>query len=486
MKKYLVLLLVFAALVAGVLLVRTVTTSSQQVAPTPFEAVQVDAQAAANRLSRAIQLPTISEQERAKTDLSQFDRLHALLEEAFPRVHATLSREKINGHALLYTWPGSEPAAAPVILLAHQDVVPVAPGTENDWTRPAFSGDIADGFVWGRGTLDNKGNLMAVLEAAEALLAAGFTPKRTLYFAFGHDEEVGGELGAGATARLLEQRGVKAFLCYDEGLAITQGMVPGVEGPVALVGISEKGYLSLELRVEAEPGHSSSPPPETAIGILAKAIAALEANPFPAKLAGPVRDMLETAAPEMRFPMRLIMANLWLLDGLVLSQLAATPATNAVIRTTTAPTIIQAGTKENVLPGVARAVVNFRIMPGETIGAVLDYVREMVGDPRVIIEPLPASNDPTPVSEVDCPAYRAVSISLRQVFPDTIVAPGLVLGGTDSQHFANVAENVYKMSPCLWNKADLPRIHGTDERIAIEDHVKAIRFYGQLMRNAAG
>lgn len=486
MKKYLVLVLIFAALLAGVLLVRTAAFSSQQIVPPPFEEVQVDAQAAANRLSRAIQIPTISEQEKEKTDLSQFDRFHVTLEKAFPRVHAALAREKINGHALLYTWNGADASLAPIILMAHQDVVPVAPGTEEDWTHPAFSGEVADGFVWGRGTLDDKGSLMGLLEAAETLLAAGFTPKRTVYFAFGHDEEVGGELGARAIARTLEERGVKALFCYDEGLAIVEGIVPGVAQPVALVGVAEKGYLSLELRVEAEPGHSSSPPPATAIGILAKAVAALEASPFPAQLAGPMRDMLEIVGPEMNFPMRLVMANLWLLDGLVQRQLEGTPSTGAALRTTTAPTIIEAGTKENVLPGMARAVVNFRIMPGETIETVIGHVRDTIDDPRVLIETLPSANDPTPVSEVDCMAYRLINTSLRQVFPDTIVAPGLVLGGTDSQHFVNVAENVYKMAPFPLREDDLPRIHGTNERVAIEDYVNAIQFYAQLIRNAAG
>lgn len=485
-KKYLVILLILVVMLGGVLAVRTAIFRSRQIIPPPFTPLQIDAEAVAERLRRAIQIPTISQQEKRETDLAQFDRLHALLEEAFPGVHATLVREKVNGHALLYTWPGSDLSLAPIIFLAHQDVVPVAPGTEDAWTRPAFSGEVADGFVWGRGTLDDKGNLMGLLEAAEALLAAGFTPDRTIYFAFGHDEEVGGELGALAVATLLEERGVKAFFCFDEGLAITEGIIPGIKQPVALVGTAEKGYLSLELRVEATPGHSSAPPPETAIGILAKAVAVLEANPFPAKLAGPMREMLEAVGPEMNFPMRLVMANLWLLDGVVQRRLEGMPATGAALRTTTAPAIFEAGTKENVLPGVARAVLNFRIMPGETIATVLDHVRDTIDDPRVRIEALPSSNDPTPVSDVDCAAYEVINVSLRQVFPDTIVAPGLVLGGTDSQHFVNVAANVYKMAPFPLREEDLARIHGTNERVAVEDYVKAIQFYAQLMRNATG
>ncbi len=474
------------ALFAGVLLARTASFSSRQVKPGPFSPVNVDRQAAAERLAQAVRIQTISHQDKQQVETAAFEQLHALLETAFPRVDATLTRERVNGLSLLYTWPGRDSALPPVLLLAHQDVVDVAPGTQEDWTYPPFSGAIADGFVWGRGTLDDKGSLLGILEAAEALLAEGFTPRRTVYFAFGHDEEVGGETGAKLVAETLRARGVRAGFSFDEGLVITQGIVPGVTAPVALIGIAEKGYLSVELTVELTGGHSSAPPRDTAIGTLAKAVAALEAHPLPSRLDGPAVEMLAYAGPEMTFPMRLVMANLWLFGGLVRARLEAAPATAAAIRTTTAPTIFEAGTKENVLPGVARAVVNFRIMPGESVDSVLAHVRDTIADERVAVSVIPPANEPSPVASLDTPAFEALSQSLRQVFPEAVVAPGLLLGGTDTHHYAAVAEHAYRFIPFLFREEDLARLHGTDERVSAEAYEKAIQCYAQVIRNAAG
>ncbi|HNR29506.1 MAG TPA: M20 family peptidase [Candidatus Hydrogenedentes bacterium] len=487
MKKRLLLTpLLLLALFVGVLLARTATFSSRQLEVEPFTPVAVDARAAAERLAQAIRIQTISHQDSEQVETAAFEQLHALLETSFPRVHATLARERISELALLYTWNGSDPSLPPTIFLAHQDVVAVAPDTESDWTHPAFAGVVADGYIWGRGTLDDKGALLGILEAAEALIAEGFTPRRTLHFAFGHDEEVGGQAGAKETARLLEERGVRAYFCLDEGLAITHGIVPGVRAPVALIGTAEKGYLSVALTAEVTGGHSSAPPPDTAIGMVSRAVAALEANPFPGRLAGPARDMLECVGPEMDFPMRLVMANLWAFGPIVRGQLESAPATAAALRSTIAPTIFEAGVKENVLPATARAVVNLRIMPGETIEGALAHVRNTIADDRVSVAVIPPANEPSPVASVDAPAYETLNRSIRQVFPEAVVAPMLVLGGTDSRHYTAVAENVYKFLPFPLGEDDLPRFHGTDERVAVEDYVKAIQFYALLMRNAAG
>lgn len=486
MKQILKALGALALLSVAMILARTFMTTAPALDVPPFEAMAVDEAAAAAHLAGAAQIQTISHQDPAQNDPAAFQQFSTYLATTFPQVHARLTRETAGDAGLLYTWPGSDPAAAPIILMAHFDVVPVAAGSEGEWAHPPFAGDIADGFIWGRGTLDDKGAVMALFEAAEALLQAGFSPLRTIYFAFGYDEEVGGEHGAKQIAALLAERGVQAEFCLDEGLLITEGIVPGVAVPLAIIGLAEKGYVSLELTVHAEGGHSSNPPQETAIGMLAAAVSRLEKDPFPARLGGPMRDMLQQAAPYMSFPMRLVMSNLWLFGGLVKWQLESTPATAAAIRTTTAPTIFTAGEKENVLPKEAHAVVNFRIMPGETVETVTERVREVIENPRIEISVLPSSNDPSPVSSAGAPAFAMIRTAIQQVFPGTPVTPGIVLGGTDAQHYAAVAKDIYRFLPVRFRSEDVARMHGSNERIAVAAHAAAIRFYAQVIRLANG
>lgn len=481
------MVIVLLAVLAGVLIARAVVWPSRQVAPPPFAPVAFDVQRAAAHLAEAVRFKTISHQDPARFAPEPFEEFRAFLVERYPKAHAAMLREIVGDHSMLYTWPGSDPAAAPIILLAHYDVVPVEPGTVDDWAHPPFEGVIADGYVWGRGAMDFKSGVIGILEAAEALLAEGFQPRRTVHLAFGHDEEIGGDNGAARMAALLEERGVKAHFLLDEGAAVVEGVMPGIAGPVALVGLAEKGYVSLELVVEGKGGHSSTPPPQTNIGILAVAAARLEKNQLPARLEGPVREMFAHAGPEMSFPMRLVMANMWLFQPLLKRQLTALPVTNAAVRTTTAATIFQAGTKENVLPARARAVVNFRILPGETVDTVLEHARRVVNDPRVRIAPVNPDdiNNPTSVAGTDSPGYRALATSLRQVYPDAVVAPTLTLGGTDAKHYYGVTENIYRIQPMRFTTADLERIHGSNERLAIENFADGIRAYAQVIRNTA-
>lgn len=486
-KRFLVVFLAGIIGLAAVVLARTATSPSRQVAVVPCAPVAVDGNRAAARLGRAIQFRTISYEDPARFDEGEFDAFRAFLVAAYPAVHAALNREIVGGHSMLYTWPGSDPSLAPLLFLAHYDVVPVEEGTESAWEHPAFSGAIADGFVWGRGTLDFKCGVTGLLEAAEALLAENFRPARTIYFAFGHDEELSGRAGAAQIAALLKERGVKALFSLDEGMVIAEGMVPGVSRPVALIGVAEKGYVSLELKAESSGGHSSSPPPETAIGMLAGAVARLEAHPMPPRFEGPTCMMLEYLGPEMDFPLRLAIANLWLFKGIVSRFLSASPAGDASIRTTTAPTIFEAGTKDNVLPVGARAVVNFRIVPGDTIDAVVEHTRRVIDDPKIaitVLSPEEAAN-PSPVSAVDAPGFHLLAASFREVRPDVVVAPCLVIGASDSKHYCHVAQNLYRIQPEVFGEADVARIHGINERLSIEDYVRGIQTYAQIIRKAA-
>lgn len=454
----------------------------------PATPLALDEQAAVLRFAAGLRIPTISHPEGAPRshDPEAFRALHAHLERSYPNVHAKLARETVSEWSLLYTWRGREPSLDPLVLMGHLDVVPVEPGTESAWEEPPFGGRVQDGSIWGRGAIDDKFNVFGLLEAAEHLLAEGFRPRRTILLAFGHDEELGGDEGAGEIAKLLGERGVHAFLVVDEGGAIARGLIPGADFPVAAVGIAEKGYVSVELVVEAEGGHSSAPPDETGIGILAHAVAALEDTPMPARLAGPIRDTLEAVGAHLPFHYRIVTSNLWLFGPLVRRGLESMPSGNAVLRTTTAPTILEAGVKDNILPIRSRAVVNFRIFPGDTIDGVLDHVRRAVDDPRVKIDKLPKRREPSSVSPADSEAFELLAGTIRQVFPGAVVAPHLIPGGTDARHFRRLAENVYGFMPAQLDAGALKRMHGRDEHVPTDAFLDGIRFYAQLVRNAAG
>jgi carboxypeptidase PM20D1 len=486
MKKALLALGVVLALLVAVVLARTAMVESKQVRAEPVTDLAVDARAAAERLAGAIRFPTISHEDAARVEDAAFHGLHRYLEQSFPRVHSTLTREVMAGYSLLYTWPGTNSQLPPILLMSHTDVVPVEPGTEKAWTHPPFSGRIVGGHVWGRGAMDDKAGVMGILEAVELLLGRGFRPERTVYLAFGHDEEVGGSKGAAALAAVLERRGVRPDFILDEGGLIAEGIVPGVESPVAMISTAEKGYVSVELVAVAEGGHSSMPPRTTAIGKLAAAVRRLEENPMPARIDGATRRSFEYLAPEMPFGPRLFLANLWLFGPLAERQLGADPASNARIRTTTAATVFQGGIKENVLPSRARAVVNFRILPGDTIEGVLRHVRETVGPEIKVAVTGSFPTEPSPESDVRSPEFGLLQRTIAQVFPGMLVAPNLLSGGTDTKHYRKLTRNVYRFVPVRVLEKDLARIHGTNERIRVESYGEAVRFYAQLLRNGAG
>lgn len=448
--------------------------------------IAIDRDVAANRLAEAIRFRTVSYGLDTPVPEKAFRGLHDFIYRKFPMVHETLKREIVNDYSLLYTWEGTDPTLNPILLNAHMDVVPVEPGIEGEWTHPPFSGAVADGYVWGRGAMDMKVSLMGILEAVEYLLDQGFKPERTVYLAFGHDEEIGGRKGAAKIAELLATRGVRLDFSLDEGLVVTHGIIPGVAKPAALIGVAEKGYLTLELTARGEGGHSSRPPRNTAIGALARAIHRLETNQMPAALKSPMSELFDYLAPEMPFYMRALVANRWLFEPVLLARLARKPVTNATIRTTTAPTMISGGIKENVLPNKATALVNFRLLPGDTIDTVNEHVRAMIDDPHVTVRHVGVSRESSPVSDVGSESFAAVAMTVRQVFPDAVVAPGLVIGGTDSKHYLKIADNSYRFVPMRLTSDDPKRIHGINERIAVDNYAEIIRFYVQLLRNSVG
>jgi len=438
----------------------------------------------AESLSLAVQYQTVSFQDPAQVDRSLFLAFHEFLAKRYPLVHQRLKKEVINGLSLLYTWEGSDPKARPIIFCAHIDVVPIAPGTLADWTNPPFAGKIADGFIWGRGTMDDKGSLIAILEAVESLLAEGYQPRRTIYLAFGQDEEVGGENGAVKMAERLASRGVRAEYALDEGGMVLDGKILGISKPLAAMGIAEKGYLSVELKVKTEGGHSSMPPPHTAIGILAAALVRLENHPFPARLTGVPEKTFVALKPELPGYMRFAISSRHLLGGVIKKMLGKIDATNAMIRTTTAATIIEAGTKENVLPQEARAVVNFRLLPGDRVDYVVARVKQVIGDPRVSVEALGTPREASAVTDVNSEGYRIVKRTIGDLFPDAVVTPFLMLGGTDSRFYEKVSDCILRFMPMRVSEEDEKRAHGTNERVSVDNYQEMVKFYAKVIRNS--
>lgn len=487
MKKALLAVLALITVVLAVLVVNTARLSAggtaSMVAPV---AVAVDSAGAIARLARAVQFETVSFEEGTRPpDSTAFRALHEHLRVSFPLVHQRLVRETVAGLSLLYTWRGADSTLAPVVLMGHLDVVPVIPGTEGQWTHPPYGGVIADGYIWGRGTLDDKVSVLAVLEGAEGALRAGFQPKRTVYFAFGHDEEVGGSSARALKAELLK-RGIKPpALVLDEGGAIMPGAVVGTRGTVALVGASEKGFLSLQLSVQGTGGHSSTPPSHTAIGRLAAAITRLEAEPFPLVLDGPALAMMERLRGGMPYAQRLALSNLWLFGPVVAQGMAKQPASAAMLRTTTAVTIIDGGVKANVLPIDAKATVNFRIRPGETMASVTEYVTRVIADTGVRVEAVGFRTEPSPVSDAKGAGFAAVEKSLREVFPEPglVVTPYLVTGGTDARNWSDVSNQTFRFLAAPMTADALTRAHGTNERVGLGGYLIAVRFYERLLRN---
>ena len=483
-KRLLLAVLAAVLLLAAVLAVNTLRQGSRQLQVPAAPPLAVDTAAVADKLAGTIRFQTIASADDPALNAAEFRKLHAYLEQRFPLVHAKLKREFVGELSLLYTWPGSDPAAKGVVLMAHHDVAPIAAGTESRWEVPPFAGVVKDGYVWGRGSWDDKGNLVAQLEAVEMLLASGFQPRQSVYIVSGADEEVAGLRGAAPIAKLLHDRKVRLDFVIDEGLVLTEGVIPGVAAPAALIGVAEKGYVTVQLKVSTPPGHASMPPPAgtSAIATISGALKRLDEEQFNPELKGVARDLFATLAPEMKGFQRVALSNLWLFGPLVEKQLARGASTNAMLRTTTALTIVNAGNKANVIPGEAQAVLDFRILPGDTREGVLRHVRERVG-PGVEVQAIGGSKEPTPVSSTDAPSYRVLERTLRSLFPDTVVAPALYVAGSDSQHFVPIADSIYRFSPVRVKPEDVARLHGTNERISVANLGELVRFYHQLLRN---
>jgi carboxypeptidase PM20D1 len=444
--------------------------------------VVLDEDGAVERLAGAIRFRTISHDDRSNFDADAFIAFHDYLRQSFPLVHERADVTVVSGYSLLFHIAGSDPALKPVLLMGHMDVVPVDEVTLAEWTHDPFAGTIADDIIWGRGTMDDKLSVLSFLEATETLLAAGYEPTRSLYLAFGHDEEVGGKDGAQEVAKYLEARGVEFEFVLDEGGAVTEGVMQQVDRPVAIIGVAEKGYVNLKLTVDSEGGHSSQPPPQSALGIVSRAVVKVEDNPFPAELTY-LKQTFDAIAPYTSFGNRLAMSNTWILGSFITSRLLENKTTAATLRTTTAATMASGSSKSNILPTRAEAVINFRILPGETAESVRDRVVGIIDDDRVDVT-MEYAIDPSPVSPTDSPGYQLLARMIRAFDDNILVAPYLIQGGTDARYFYTVSPNVYRFVMARATPDTLRRVHGIDERIAIDDYLMAVRFYHAVIRQA--
>lgn len=473
---------------AAVVLVRTLTLAPPATATTAIETQDLpafDGEEPARHLAAAIRFRTISYDQglHEAEKHAALDTFYAWLETTYPAFHKAATREAV-GKSLLYTWPGADPKLPPVLLMAHADVVPVVPGTEKDWSHDPFAGDIADGFVWGRGALDTKGSLICMLYAAERLAAAGFKPARTIMFAFGEDEEVGGDKGNGAIAKLLQTRGRRLAWVLDEGGAVISKPVPGMQEDVAFVNIAEKGYLTLHLAAHGTGGHSSAPSDDLAVARLAKAVVNIIDHPFESGLDDIQRRKLEIMAPYTPFGTRAILANLWLTEPIVVAQQSAEPRLARLLHTTIAPTMLEAGVKENVLPPVARGVVNFRLHSRDTVDSVIAHVKRAVDDPKVeVTTSKHRAFEATPAANVAGEGFRFLTRTIHRTFGAIPVAPDTIGGRTDAQYYIPIADDTLRFWPFHVEIGDLARVHGTDERLSVANVKQGVTFYMRLMKD---
>ncbi len=453
-----------------------------EVEPMPDE--RVDAERIQRHLTEAIQIKTISNVDESKVDWGEFDRFHEFLEREFPLTHKTLKKEKVSVASLLYTWEGKNPELDGIAFLSHQDVVPISEGTYDDWEHPPFEGFNDGEFIWGRGALDMKNHLISVIEAVESLLEDGFVPERTIYLCFGHNEEIvaGTNNGAHAIMETLKARGVHLDSTLDEGGAILPANVKGIlKGNLAGIGIAEKGNTDLKITVHAKGGHSSQPPQHTGVGMISDVVHDLEKHQFKAKMLPMVTDMFTLIGKHMTYPARLFTCNLPILKPLVLAIAKKIPPAASFIRTTTACTMLEGSPAANVLPQTASVTVNFRQLPGTTTDDLIKHIRKVVRNKDIDVEFI-KGKEASAVSPTDTRAFRTMTELSHQMDRYNIVAPYLVMGGTDTYHYEEICENLYRYSPFTVSTSLLLTTHSTNERCPVDQLAEGVKFFKRYMR----
>lgn len=469
-------------LLTGVLAVNTIRKKPKVTQTKSAEPLELNEEKLAKNLSGMIRLKTITSLKMDGFDRGAFLGMHDYLEKTYPLLHKTLTKEVVNSYSLLYKWAGSGSEQKPFLMMAHMDVVPADERTADKWVHSAFSGDIADGYVWGRGAMDMKGQLAAIFESVEYLIEQGYAPKRDIYIAVGHDEESMGTLGAQRIVDRLKEKGVRLEFVIDEGGVMMDGKMMNVGAMVAAVGICEKGYADIRFIAESAGGHASRPPKQTAVGALAKAIVALETKHMKPSLNKPMKDMLKAVGGYMAFPLNVISSNLFLTKPLLLKGLNAGATGAAMVRTTAAPTMLQGSSAPNALAERAEAVVNFRISPDDTVEGLLRHIKKTVGE-EIKLEIIQAY-EPSEVSSTTSRAYSIIKDTIETMFPGYVVSPYLMVGATDSRRYADVADGIYRFQPFRSMTDDLDTLHAANERLHIESLREAVEFFIRLVKKA--
>ena len=477
---------------AGALLaantVRAVKFKPEKKEYPPLVKEKVNTERFIKNLSDAIKFKTISNNDPEKVDWNEFNRFHEFLKERYPHIFSELKIEIVSRASLLIRWEGKNPNLDPIALLGHQDVVPVTDGTLDDWEHPPFDGEVADGFIWGRGALDMKNHVIGVLEAVETLLEEGFEPERDVYVLLGHNEETVAtkESGADAMAALLKERGVHLDCIIDEGGAILPVNIPHLMNlNLAGVGVGEKGYADFKITLNTKGGHSAQPPKHTAVGKMADVIKDIESHQFKAHLNPFMIDLFTRIGQNMSFPGRFVACNINYMKPLITKVMTYIPPAASMVRTTTGVTQMFGSPQANVLPQKASIVVNFRIMPGQSIADVEKHLHKVIRNKNVEIELL-GGKEPSHLSPTDSRAFHAIEDICRRMNNDNLVAPYLVMGGTDAYRYEGICENVYRYSPFMVNTSLLLTTHGTNERIPVDCMEDGVAFFKMYIRTLSG
>jgi len=465
------------ALLLAVLILRALAFQPKKQDFGQAETIEFDRQAAVDALQKLVQCKTVSYNDPALEDNAEFEKLIGLLPGLYPKVFEVCTLQKLPDRALLFRWPGKS-QGDPAVMMSHYDVVPVS---EENWEKPPFAGIIEDGVLWGRGTLDTKATFNGVLSAANHLIGQGFVPEHDIYFAFSGGEEVNG-LGAVNIVNFFVENGIQPALVVDEGGAVVENVFPGVKTPSAMIGIAEKGMINACYSVKSSGGHASAPLPKTPVTTLAKACRRVVENPFKMHITKPVAEMFDTLGRHSTFALKLVFANLWLFKPVLdLICRSSGGEMNALCRTTTAFTMMEGSTARNVIPAEAKLVSNMRLNPADSVAAAERYLNKVVADKDVTITVL-ESHEPSPVSETGCDAWHKVAASVAHTWPGCIVTPYLMVQCSDSRHYRDLSNHVYRFSAMDMTAQERKSIHGNNEKIRLESIARAVEFYIRLMK----
>lgn len=476
-KRIFSLLLILLVVLLAVVLVNTLRYPDAPVSTEKPVAIGKH-DSAAIHLSEAIQIKTVSFGDTLPIDTAEFIKFRAFMERAYPLMHQQLEKFTFNQFSYVFRWKGKDTTLAPYVLMAHLDVVPVEAIAESKWSHPSFSGAIINDTIWGRGAVDDKASAIAVMEAVEELLRENKIPNRTIYLAFGHDEEVTGKRGASIYAKWFKENNIKPALVLDEGGMIDTERFKALNRPVAVIGTGEKGYTNIDISVEIPGGHSSMPAKETAIDVLNAAIAKVRAKQMPALITPSVDEMLNRTVSQQSFVNKMAMANMWLFKGAIIGQMESTNTTNAMVHTTLVPTIVRAGIKDNVIPTIAKATFNSRILPGQTSDDVVAFVKNAIQDERVQVAKQTISlMEPSTSTASSHPTFKLLESITQRTVPNVLVSPYLVVGGTDSRYFRGFSEAVLNFTAMQ----DVKGFHGIDERVGVTDLKRMVTFYRMLV-----